>query len=1072
MNINDIFRREIGREIKEVIKVDDEGSVLEEIEEYVPTDHIKQELTEALEKYQETIQNPSEEINIWISGFFGSGKSSFAKVFGYLLANPSVGSTTVCERFFNLNDLAAAQSLLNTIHELGPTESVLLDLNTTPNALDEGEPIVLPVYRTLLDRFGYSSDITLAELEIDLESRSELEAFENKYEEVFGASWKSQRDVITAKNKASRVLHEIDEETYPSADSFSNAAAPPAVSAKWFTERALKLLATRRPEKKRLVLIVDEVGQYVSRSTDRMRHLQGLAEECQKTEGALWLVATSQEKLTDVVDSLEGKQTELAKAQDRFPIRVDLLPSDIDEVTGKRVLDKTADGASQIRDELDAHRNKLAASVTLQSERHQPFSDEDFVRLYPLVPYQLNVLIDAVSARRAQGGAPQTMGGSNRTLIRHAQQLVSNEFVGLKDDDIGALVTLDRSYTLLEDIIPTAWRHEVDQVAAGHGDQSLEAKVMRVIALCAEVPGVQLNTRNIAAMLHPSMSSDPIEADVAAALKMLVAEDRVRESDGGYLLQSPEQKDWEKTRRSIDMKPGDAVRLRKAIFRDAIGSMTVKAGRTFKVQLLVERESLSDGDIALDIREQTDLDSLRTTSRSEEARNRIFWAYSPNDETWEAFKELHRSEEMIDRYDNASQSDAQRVLLAEERKRLDRSRKAAEQLLSRDLTSGTIIFDGGAENAQSGEMRACADRVVSGLLKKIYPNLDLFAGSFKKADVLQILQADSLEGLPESVGPDGLGLFRITGKGRELVDDSGPIDAVVSYIEARKQYGDDQTGAQLDRHFGAPPFGAPIEALQAVLAAAMRAGLLEVVSQAARITSARDARLEQVFGNLPKFKAASFLPSSGDGDVPLETRAEVSEWIHQFTGTAVSLDLADLANASRNAFAEQRQPCVEARAALAGAGLVVPPVMDTMAELLARLDGDDKTVVETIHAHRADLSNCRTTVQSIAELVENELSTLRSATAAIHTAGRLRDKDITKSAEKLDELLAKADYIADLAQIKSVTTAIEDAAAAVVNDLEAKLTEAVNAAESGLRSRYPMVKGDDFDRVIAPLLAL
>ena len=93
--------------------------------------------------------------------------------------------------------------------------------------------------------------------------------------------------------------------------------------------------------------------------------------------------------------------------QDRFPIRVDLLPSDIDEVTGKRVLDKTAAGATQIREILDTHRNKLTTSVTLQSDRHQPFSDEDFVRLYPLVPYQLNVLIDAVSARRAQGGAPQ-----------------------------------------------------------------------------------------------------------------------------------------------------------------------------------------------------------------------------------------------------------------------------------------------------------------------------------------------------------------------------------------------------------------------------------------------------------------------------------------------------------------------------------------------------------------------------------------------------------------------------------------------------------------------------------------
>ena len=147
--------------------------------------------------------------------------------------------------------------------------------------------------------------------------------------------------------------------------------------------------------------------------------------------------ATSQEKLTDVVDSLEGKQTELAKAVDRFPIRVDLLPSDIDEVTGRRVLDKNADGSSAVRAALDKDRNKLATSVALQSDRYKPFSEEDFVRLYPLVPYQLQVLIDAVSARRAQGGAPQTMGGSNRTIIKHTQQLITNPTVGLAGDDVG-----------------------------------------------------------------------------------------------------------------------------------------------------------------------------------------------------------------------------------------------------------------------------------------------------------------------------------------------------------------------------------------------------------------------------------------------------------------------------------------------------------------------------------------------------------------------------------------------------------------------------------------------------------
>ncbi len=212
------------------------------------------------------------------------------------------------------------------------------------------------------------------------------------------------------------------------------------------------------------------------------------------------------------------------------------------------VLDKNSTGSAAIRQILDTHRNKLTTSVTLQSERHRPFTDEHFVRLYPLVPYQLEVLIDAVSARRAQGGSPQTMGGSSRTLIKHASDLLNSKVVGLGDSEVGALVTLDRSYVLLEDVIPTAWRHEVDQVVAKHGDNSVEAKIMRVVALCADVPGLALTARNFAVVLHPSMSADPIEAEVRTALDHLVAEDRVRQTDDGYRLQSPEQKDWEKTR--------------------------------------------------------------------------------------------------------------------------------------------------------------------------------------------------------------------------------------------------------------------------------------------------------------------------------------------------------------------------------------------------------------------------------------------------------------------------------------------------------------------------------------------
>ena len=110
MLVKDAFRREIDRDIKEVIKVDDGASILSEVEEYVPTDHISEELVETLEIFQDTIGNPSEEINIWVSGFFGSGKSSFAKVLGYLLANPEVDGKKVADRFFELNEVPQAKA--------------------------------------------------------------------------------------------------------------------------------------------------------------------------------------------------------------------------------------------------------------------------------------------------------------------------------------------------------------------------------------------------------------------------------------------------------------------------------------------------------------------------------------------------------------------------------------------------------------------------------------------------------------------------------------------------------------------------------------------------------------------------------------------------------------------------------------------------------------------------------------------------------------------------------------------------------------------------------------------------
>ena len=450
MKIRELFRGDIERPIETVIHVDlsDAQIVAHEIDEYVVTDNIRDHLEELAELYAETARNPSETTNVWVSGFFGSGKSSFAKMVGYALANPDLDGRTATERLLaRTNSIQAGSAPYHRPHARPGHHRVPRPVERPGHAAGRREPgsARLPgaaqALRLLGQRAAGRAGVHARR------RRAGSSAFQAAVlEATEGKDWAQVRDVALAKNYASRALHIIDPANFPNADSWAKASSAPNIDHNWLAERALELLRRRGSGATRLVFVVDEVGQYVARSIPRMFDLQGLAEAFQKKRGPLWLVVTSQEKLSDVVDSLESRQVEYARVQDRFPLRVDLLPSDIHEVTSRRVLDKTDAGQKAVRDRLAAHRDQLNTYVRLESPtRAADLAEDEFVRLYPLVPYQVQLLIDAVSARRAQGGGSPMLGGSNRTIIKLAQQLVIDPSNGLGDEEVGALVTLDRA---------------------------------------------------------------------------------------------------------------------------------------------------------------------------------------------------------------------------------------------------------------------------------------------------------------------------------------------------------------------------------------------------------------------------------------------------------------------------------------------------------------------------------------------------------------------------------------------------------------------------------------------------
>ena len=279
--IASLFANDIDRRIEEVIKVDqvDEQIVRSELNEYVVTDSICRHYADILERYRETPNKPHEGIGIWVSGFFGSGKSSFAKYLGLALEDRSLLGESSAELFGQRTGDPKVQVILKNIAEQIPTHSIIFDVSTDRGIRSGNQSITEIMYRLFLKSLGYASDLDLAELEITLEEGGQLPAFQEKYHAIFEKDWDVEKGKIAiAVQQASRVMHEIDPATYPQVDSWRQAAMKRAdITPGSLAERCIELMLRRYP-KHNLVFVVDEVGQFVARDVQKMLDLQAVVQ--------------------------------------------------------------------------------------------------------------------------------------------------------------------------------------------------------------------------------------------------------------------------------------------------------------------------------------------------------------------------------------------------------------------------------------------------------------------------------------------------------------------------------------------------------------------------------------------------------------------------------------------------------------------------------------------------------------------------------------------------------------------------------------------------------------------------
>lgn len=1043
--IKTLFARDIYRRIEEVIKVDqtDEEVLKDEIAEYVVTDAIRHHYEDVFERYRETPNKPHEGIAVWVSGFFGSGKSSFAKMLGLSIENRDVAGEPAGQRFAQRTGNPKLEVLLRAIHEQIPTHAVIFDVSTDRGIRSGNQTLTEIMYGLFLQSLGYAKDLDLSELEITLEEQGQLQRFEDEYRKIFDKEWNQEKGkVVFALSEASRVLNSLDSATYPSADSWVKAVKNKTdINPGKLAERATELMK-RRGAGKSLMFVVDEVGQFVARDVDKMLDLQAIVQNLGvKGRGKHWIVVTSQEKLGELVSGLDDRKIELARLMDRFPLQVHLEPSDISEVTSKRVLAKKADAQEQLGKLFDEHRGRLLEHTRLTADIKLPaLSRDGFVDLYPLLPYQVDLIIQVVSGLRTQGGASKHVGGANRTIIKLAQQLLTNPGVSLADDQVGALARLDQVYDLVEGNIGSEVRGKISAIAK-KVDHPLAQAVAKAICLLQSIKTVHGTAENIAGALHTSVLADSRLAEVKEALRILEAAHEVRLGDRGYRIPTPAEDDWERTRMGISAKPGDMHR----IYGEALNafwqpqpSHTLLDTRLFKAGLAIHGREAVAGEIPFhihvaDIGKPFEDLAAELRSRSQQERKCVFWAVALTDTIARETEELHRSKEMLARKEREARTADETALIGEEKLRLRRHQDELRRLLKNACLAGNVYFRGNDRSPgdRAVEVGRAASEILGAALPDVFERYKEAAAKPNEARKAldALLAADNLSGLTSVFSE--LGLLK-TEQGRTVFNsDSGPLSEVLSRIEARANYGETASGRYLTEELAQEPFGWDFEVVRLLVLCLLRAGKVEATSKGQVIESATSLEAKDAFSNNNLFRQAAFRPKKG---IEFEELVRAAEAFRDTFGSEVrELSASAIAAELREQIARHEDVVATGHGLLVGERLPGAALLEgAQGQIKAVLRGPDERAIAAFNAaHKTIKDAIKRAVELEQALTEPRLRDLQRARKAIELAWPFLNDEtdlpdgIRAHAEELQDLLARETFYRELPAIETTTRAIE-----------------------------------------------
>lgn len=573
MKINDMFQKNIGRQIQGVVKIgqDSDETIRQELEEYVVTKELSRHFDKFFENYRKGTQHRTDKIGVWISGFFGSGKSHFLKILSYLLSGKEYGGQKAIGYFEGKITDPRIMADMQVAAETS-TDVILFNIDAEADADSKvNKDAIVKVFMKVFNKMqGFCGSMPwIADLERQMTKDGVYDAFRARFTELSGGEWEDAREDFYFEED--NIVQALSDTTKMSVDAarswYDKAEKNYAIDINGFARKVREYIEAKSKEvgKKHFVIFLcDEIGQYIGSDSGLMLNLQSMTEalgtEC---GGQAWIIATSQQDIDSIT---KVDRDNFSKIIGRFDTRLSLSSSNVDEVIKKRLLAKTDTATNKLKllyaDKSAVLKNLITFSPDTPEKRLYS-TEDDFVDVYPFIPYQFNLLQAVFSGIRTHGASGKHLSEGERSLLNAFQEAA----IQFREFDDGVMIPFDAFYRTVETFLD----HNIRKVIADAEDsaeradgalQPYDVEVLKVLFMVKYISNtLPANLENITTIMLQNIDEDKIEAKkkVDASLRRLEEQKLIIKNGDQFIFLTNEEQDVNREIREIKIDTSEII---------------------------------------------------------------------------------------------------------------------------------------------------------------------------------------------------------------------------------------------------------------------------------------------------------------------------------------------------------------------------------------------------------------------------------------------------------------------------------------------------------------------------------